>query len=101
VLLCRHSVLQHHTSMGRLTLNVLPSFAQFEREVMGERGERQDRRLQAKGLWMGGPRCRWATSNIGQKFGDCSAGKPRSSGGYSNDTSNWAPFSLAERTTCL
>src|SRR5215468_1551887 len=42
------------TSMGRLTLNVLLSFAQFEREVIGE--PRQDRRLEEKrkGMWMGG-----------------------------------------------
>ena len=37
------------SSMGRLTLNVLLSFAQFEREVIGEAGPRQDRRLQTKG----------------------------------------------------
>jgi len=35
------------TSMGRLTLNVLLSFAQFEREVTGEQHPRQDRCLQA------------------------------------------------------
>ena len=35
------------TSMGRLTLNILLSFAQFEREVIGERV--RDRRLQAQG----------------------------------------------------
>ena len=37
------------TSMGRLTLNVLLSFAQFEREVTGERIRDKDRRLQAQG----------------------------------------------------
>ena len=37
------------TSMGRLTLNVLLSFAQFEREVIGEAHPRQDRRLEAEG----------------------------------------------------
>src|SRR5216683_2923446 len=37
------------TSMGRLTLNVLLSFAQFEREVTGERDPGQDCRLQAEG----------------------------------------------------
>ena len=35
--------------MGRLTLNVLLSFAQFEREVTGERIRDKDRRLQEKG----------------------------------------------------
>ena len=35
--------------MGRLTLNVLLSFAQFEREVIGERVLGQNRRLQAQG----------------------------------------------------
>jgi DNA invertase Pin-like site-specific DNA recombinase len=37
------------SSMGRLTLNVLLSFAQFEREVTGERIRDKNRRLQAKG----------------------------------------------------
>ena len=37
------------TSMGRLTLNVLLSFAQFEREVTGEAHPRQDRRIKEKG----------------------------------------------------
>ena len=41
------------TSMGRLTLNVLLSFAQFEREVLRAHPG-QDRRLQTKGLWVGG-----------------------------------------------
>ena len=36
-------------SMGRLTLNVLLSFAQFEREVTGERIRDKDRRLKEKG----------------------------------------------------
>jgi site-specific DNA recombinase len=42
------------TSMGRLTLNVLLSFAQFERDVTGERIRDQLAASQAKGLWMGG-----------------------------------------------
>jgi DNA invertase Pin-like site-specific DNA recombinase len=44
------AVTQHFnttTSMGRLTLNVLLSFAQFEREVNRGTNSRQDRRLQA------------------------------------------------------
>lgn len=42
------------TSMGRLTLNVLLSFAQFEREVTGERIRDKLAASKAKGLWMGG-----------------------------------------------
>ncbi|HTF42574.1 MAG TPA: recombinase family protein [Terriglobales bacterium] len=43
------------TSMGRLTLNVLLSFAQFEREVIGERVRDKIAASKRKGLWMGGP----------------------------------------------
>jgi hypothetical protein len=42
------------TSMGRLTLNVLLSFAQFEREVTGERIRDKFLASRRKGLWMGG-----------------------------------------------
>ncbi len=42
------------TSMGRLTLNVLLSFAQFEREVTGERIRDKIAVSKRKGLWMGG-----------------------------------------------
>ena len=42
------------TSMGRLMLNVLLSFAQFEREVTGERIRDKINASKAKGLWMGG-----------------------------------------------
>ncbi|MBX6322411.1 MAG: recombinase family protein, partial [Rhodospirillaceae bacterium] len=42
------------TSMGRLTLNVLLSFAQFEREVIGERIRDKFAASRKKGLWMGG-----------------------------------------------
>ncbi|MEL6168560.1 MAG: recombinase family protein, partial [Pseudomonadota bacterium] len=42
------------TSMGRLTLNVLLSFAQFEREVTAERMRDKIAASKAKGLWMGG-----------------------------------------------
>ncbi|HEY8137335.1 MAG TPA: recombinase family protein [Methylocystis sp.] len=42
------------TSMGRLTLNVLLSFAQFEREVTDERIRDKIAASQKKGLWMGG-----------------------------------------------
>jgi site-specific DNA recombinase len=43
------------TSMGRLTLNMLLSFAQFEREVTGERIRDKIAVSKRKGLWMGGP----------------------------------------------
>jgi len=43
------------SSMGRLTLNVLLSFAQFEREVIGERVRDKIAASKAKGLWVGGP----------------------------------------------
>src|SRR6266480_1873799 len=42
------------TSMGRLTLNILLSFAQFEREVIGERIRDKIAASKRKGLWMGG-----------------------------------------------
>jgi site-specific DNA recombinase len=43
------------TSMGRLTLNMLLSFAQFEREVIGERVRDKIAASKRKGLWVGGP----------------------------------------------
>ena len=43
------------TSMGRLTLNMLLSFAQFEREVTGERIRDKVAASKRKGMWMGGP----------------------------------------------
>ena len=42
------------TSMGRLTLNILLSFAQFEREVIGERIRDKVAASKRKGMWMGG-----------------------------------------------
>ncbi len=51
------SITQHFnttTSMGRLTLNVLLSFAQFEREVTGERIRDKFAASKKKGMWMGG-----------------------------------------------
>jgi len=42
------------TSMGRLTLNILLSFAQFEREVIGERIRDKFAASRARGMWMGG-----------------------------------------------
>ena len=43
------------TSMGRLTLNVLLSFAQYEREVTAERIRDKIAASRKKGIWMGGP----------------------------------------------
>ena len=43
------------SSMGRLTLNVLLSFAQFEREVIGERVRDKITASKRKGIWVGGP----------------------------------------------
>ena len=40
--------------MGRLTLNILLSFAQFEREVIAERVRDKIRASRQKGMWMGG-----------------------------------------------
>jgi site-specific DNA recombinase len=51
------SVTQHFNttnSMGRLTLNILLSFAQFEREVIGERIRDKHTASRQKGIWMGG-----------------------------------------------
>jgi site-specific DNA recombinase len=42
------------TSMGRLTLNMLLSFAQFEREIAGERIRDKIAASKKKGMWMGG-----------------------------------------------
>lgn len=42
------------TSMGRLTLNILLSFAQFERELIGERVRDKIAASRKKGIWMGG-----------------------------------------------
>src|SRR5690349_18041681 len=42
------------TSMGRPTLNVLLSFAQFEREITGERIRDKFAASKKKGMWMGG-----------------------------------------------
>jgi len=52
------------TSMGRLTLNMLLSFAQFEREVTGERIRDKIAASKKKGMWMGG------TTPLGYKVED-------------------------------
>jgi site-specific DNA recombinase len=43
------------TSIGRLTLNILLSFAQFERDVIGERVHDKIAASKRKGIWVGGP----------------------------------------------
>src|SRR4029077_1133608 len=53
------------TSMGRLTPNVLSSFAQFEREVTGERIRDKIAASKRKGIWMGA----WFPSAIGSRTG--------------------------------
>ena len=45
------------TSMGRLMLNILLSFAQFEREIIGERIRDKVAATKRKGKYTGGPRC--------------------------------------------
>ena len=52
------------SSMGRLTLNVLLSFAQFEREVISERIRDKVAQAKAKGIWMGG------AEPLGYELGD-------------------------------
>jgi site-specific DNA recombinase len=54
VLRVGHPVFNTATSMGRLTLNMLLSFAQFEREVTAERIRDKIAASKRKGLWMGG-----------------------------------------------
>ncbi len=55
------------TSMGRLTLNMLLSFAQFEREVTAERIRDKIAASKAKGMWMGGT-CRSAIEPEGRSL---------------------------------
>ena len=75
------------TSMGRLTLNVLLSFAQFEREVIGERIRDKFAASRKKGMWMGGcgparlrrqgPQARGQRGRGGDSADDLSALRPR------------------------
>src|ERR1700732_1646022 len=62
------------TSMGRLTLNMLLSFAQFEREIAGERIRDKIAASKAKGMWMGG------NVPLGYDVRGTEAGRPRSRG---------------------
>ncbi len=77
------------TSMGRLTLNILLSFAQFEREVIGERIRDKFAASRARGMWMGG------TVPLGYDVRDrklvVNAPRLRSSGACSRASSRPAP----------
>ena len=61
------------SSMGRLTLNVLLSFAQFEREVIGERVRDKIAASKRKGIWVGGP-VPLGYRSVGQEAGGRSGG---------------------------
>ena len=82
-------------SMGRLMLNVLLSFAQFERELTGERIRDKFAASKRRGMWMGGPSRSATTSRIA-----CSSStrpKPRPSARSSTSTSSWAMFGWSRR----
>ena len=64
------------TSMGRLTLNVLLSFAQFEREVTGERIRDKIAASKKKGMWMGG------LPSLGYDVQEPKAGRQRGGGSH-------------------
>ena len=61
------------TSMGRLTLNVLLSFAQFEREVTSERIRDKIAASKRKGIWVGGP-VPLGYESIDKRLQDCVEG---------------------------
>jgi DNA invertase Pin-like site-specific DNA recombinase len=64
------------TSMGRLTLNVLLSFAQFEREVIGERIHDKVAASKKKGIWMG-EGCPWLSRPRPKAAGGSGRGRDR------------------------
>jgi site-specific DNA recombinase len=76
------------TSMGRLTLNILLSFAQLEREVIGERVRDKIAASKKKGMWMGG------TLPLGYTVSDRKLvivlAEAETVGWSSTDISNWA-----------
>ena len=84
------------TSMGRLMLNVLLSFAQFEREVTGERIRDKIAASKRKGMWMGGvPPLGYDVENRRQ----CPTNaRPSSSGTSSSASSNSAPERCCSRS---
>jgi site-specific DNA recombinase len=75
------------TSMGRLTLNVLLSFAQFEREVTAERIRDKIAASKRKGLWVGGMVPLGYSLNDGKLF--IHPDEPKPSGSFSSATWNW------------
>ena len=77
------------TSMGRLTLNVLLSFAQFEREVTGERIRDKIAASKKKGMWMGG--CRRSATRLGTAGSSSSTARQKSFAASSAVTLNSAP----------
>ena len=82
------------SSMGRLTLNVLLSFAQFERELIGERVRDKIAASKRKGIWVGGPAAgaalAWARSRISSRTASISA---RSSTGARFTAASMSPLS--------
>ena len=76
------------TSMGRLTLNVLLSFAQFEREVTGERIRDKIAASKRKGMWMG-VFLRWDMKFASVGWSSIRP-KPKRSGTSMRVTWNWA-----------
>jgi len=83
------------TSMGRLTLNVLLSFAQFEREVIGERIRDKIAASKQKGMWMGGRAAAWVSGRRPQA--QRQAGCRRS--GIGCRTTSWSS-STARQNSC-
>jgi site-specific DNA recombinase len=90
------SVTQHFnttTSMGRLTLNVLLSFAQFEREVTSERIRDKIAASKRKGLWVGG------TLPLGYEMKDGRSPSSKKKQNWS-DQSSGATWNSAASTNC-
>ena len=85
------------TSMGRLTLNVLLSFAQFEREVTGERIRDKIAASKAKGMWMGGTAAARLPSPTGAAS-QSSRSMPRSYATSIRAISSWAMCSASNST---
>ena len=78
------------SSMGRLTLNVLLSFAQFEREMISERTKDKMSAARRKGKWIGGQSCaRIRRRTAGRVLGGQSDGGPPSSGNLQSLPGVW------------
>ena len=90
------------TSMGRLTLNVLLSFAQFEREVTGERIRDKIAASKKKGMWMGGLVPPLAGYDSQRSASSLSIIRRRRPSGLSSClTWNWVPFGNSRPTSTL